>query len=150
MCERDDELTCANGCGTWLGNARLQLDPATLVGISRANPFGASALPFTRCLVCRHSLTDVYKGDRNVLVLGQCLEHGVWLERADRSAFEAHYAEAIQLRASEMARQQAEQVRDQQEQALASLPDVVQELVRRVALLERQVQDLKRQIEDLS
>lgn len=156
--ERDDELNCTNGCGTWLGNAHLAIAPADLRPISRGNPFRATALPFTRCLVCKLSLNDLYKGDRNVLVLGQCLEHGIWIEHADRAAFEAAYAADIpalakerELReAEELAAKRATERREQHAAELAEMPDVVKELVRRVALLEHQVEDLKRKLEKLS
>ncbi|MDX2090488.1 MAG: hypothetical protein SFX73_21700 [Kofleriaceae bacterium] len=156
--ERDDELSCANGCGTWLGNAHLPIAPDDLRPISRGNPSRATALPFTRCLVCKLSLNDLYKGDRKVLVLGQCLEHGIWIEQADRAAFEAAYAADIpalaqereQREAEELAAKLAREKREKHERELSAMPDFVKELVRRVALLEHQVEDLKRKVEKLS
>lgn len=145
----EDELVCTEGCGTWLGNAVLLLDPASLVSQSSSTPpVGQSALPFARCLVCNRSLTDLYKGVRaHVMVLGQCLEHGVWLERTDRATFTAMYGREIRAHADELERREAERLREQAAQAreqaeqayLTTLPPAVADLVTRVATLERTV-----------
>ena len=104
--ESDDEWNCGSGCGTWLGNRLLAslIDPATLRN-SKGNPFRATALPRTACLICRQPLNAHYKGTVDVLVLGQCLPHGVWLEQADRATFEALYADEIRAHALTTAKQ---------------------------------------------
>ncbi len=107
--ETDDWLYCTGGCGTWLGNRVIKtlLDPALLVK-STGNPFRATALPPTKCLVCKQPLNDLYKGAVDVLTLGQCTAHGVWLEQADRTVFEALYAPEIHRTAEVAERQELE------------------------------------------
>jgi hypothetical protein len=136
--ESDDQLECANGCGSWLGNGliKMMVDPATLVK-SKGNPFKATPLPPTKCLICRKPLNDLYQGNVDVLTLGQCLEHGVWLEAADRSIFEALYA-------PEIARRRVELVRKEELARVAEEVDpVVARLMVRVETLEAQMRALQ-------
>lgn len=156
--ERDDELACGDGCGTWLGNACLPLSAPALMASSRRHPLSAKPLPPTKCLVCKRSLLDLYnKADVDVLTIGQCLEHGIWIERGDRAKFEAAYGEAIRdheadvaAQAIALANRQAELEHKHAElanqQFLASLPSVVASLVKRVEALENTVEDLERQL----
>ena len=142
--ESDDQLECANGCGSWLGNALIKtmVDPASLVK-SKGNPFKATPLPPTKCLVCRKPLNDLYQGNVDVLTLGQCVEHGVWLEVADRSTFEALYAPEI-VRARAERAQKAELARVAEE-----VDPAVARLMVRVDALENQVRALQAELEDL-
>ncbi len=142
--ESDDQLECANGCGSWLGNGLIKtmIDPASLVK-SKGNPFKATPLPPTKCLICRKPLNDLYQGNVDVLTLGQCLEHGVWLEAADRSMFEALYAPEIVRERAERAKQ-AELDRVSEE-----LDPVVARLMLRVDALEAQVRALETETAEL-
>jgi hypothetical protein len=139
--EHDDELPCGNGCGTWVGNARIRIVPDALRTLSRGAPGGATALPFTRCLVCKLSLNELYRGDRDVLVLGQCLEHGIWIEGADLATFETHYGPAIDAH-----RREVERVALERERAPVPLPDLVRQLVQRITRLEDRVAELEREL----
>ncbi len=140
--ETDDWMKCTSGCGTWIGNGLLKtlLDPATLVK-SNGNPFRAAPLPPTKCLVCKKPLNDLYKGAIDVLTLGQCVPHGVWLDRADRATFEAMYSTEIRLY-----RKVAEK---QQQLELAPLDPEVASLIIRVETLEALVQKLQRELDEL-
>ncbi len=164
----DGVRACPDGCGTWVDNTRLPLEPGDLPGISRGTPVHATALPFTRCVVCKLSLNDLYKGDHTVLVLGQCLDHGIWIERGDLAAFDEVYAAVLPRLAEVRARRETEaeaarrererreaeaeaarrerERREQHDHAIAELPDILQQLVRRVELLEHQVAQLKHQL----
>jgi hypothetical protein len=136
--ESDDQLECSNGCGSWLGNGLIKtlLDPASLVK-SKGNPFKATPLPPSKCLVCKKPLNDLYMGTVDVLTLGQCVVHGVWLEHADRAMFEALYA-------PEIARQRAERARKDELARVADEVDpVVARLMQRVDALEAQVRALQ-------
>ncbi len=137
--ESDDQLECANGCGSWLGNSLIKtiVDPMLLVK-SKGNPFKATPLPPTKCLVCRQPLNDLYKGNVDVLTLGQCVDHGVWLEAADRATFEALYAPDIarwsnEARTAELAR-------------MVEVDAVVAKLILRVEALERTVGQLQTEL----
>lgn len=142
--ESDDQLECANGCGSWLGNGliKLMLDPASLVK-SKGNPFKATPLPPTRCLICKQPLNDLYQGNASVLTLGQCLAHGVWLEAADRSVFEAFYAQEIVRRRVELA-QRAELA-----PVAKAVDPVIAKLMIRVDTLEAQVRALQDELAHL-
>ena len=142
--ETDDWLVCGEGCGTWLGNGLVKtlLDPATLVK-SKGNPFRATPLPPTKCVVCKQLMNDLYKGAIDVLTLGQCLEHGVWLETADREIFEAMYADEIRAHRGTTQEYVAKLA------TLAALDPDVAKLTLRVDALEKLVRDLQYQINDL-
>lgn len=142
--ESDAELVCANGCGTWLGNRLIKpiLDPDSLVR-SKGNPFKATPLPPTRCLVCKAPLNDLYQGDPDVLSFGQCLEHGIWLEREGRERFEARFA-------PEVARTQIERARRAELARISEQADpVVARLSERVEALEAEVRTLRRELDEL-
>lgn len=147
------ELRCTDGHGTWLPTSILStmLDPATLVKISKGNPFRAVALPATRCLVCKKLMNDLYQGAVDTIVLGQCVEHGIWIENADRDTFESMYSSVIgktrrqREREAEEAEQRAREEREAAERAARLHDDpVVVHLIRRVQILEAQVAELKR------
>jgi hypothetical protein len=142
--ESDDQLECANGCGSWLGNGliKMMVDPSSLVK-SKGNPFKATPLPPTKCLVCKKPLNDLYQGNVDVLTLGQCLEHGVWLEAADRSIFEALYAPEI-VRARAERAEKAELARVSEE-----VDPVVARLMQRVDALETQVRAMQAELAEL-
>lgn len=145
----DDEaaLACGAGCGTWAPNSVLRLDPASLVELARSGPTRGPALPFTRCPACKRSLTDLYAGRDAELVLGQCLEDGVWIERGDLASFEAMFGDAIRRQANARAAADAASAREREHRAyLASLPPGVADLVQRVNRLERTVEELSRQL----
>ena len=147
------ELRCTDGHGTWLPNAILStlLDPASLVKISKGNPFRAVALPPTRCLVCTKVMNDLYQGAVDTIVNGQCVEHGIWNEHADRDVFEAMYSHVIgptrrqRERDAEAAEEREREEREAAERAARMHHDpVVVDLIRRVQHLEAQVAELKR------
>lgn len=142
--ESDDQLECANGCGSWLGNGLIKplMDPTSLVK-SKGNPFKATPLPPTKCLVCRKPLNDLYQGNVDVLTLGQCLEHGIWLEHADRSIFEALYAPEIGRARIERARQ------DELARVAEEVDPVVARLMQRVEALEAKVHALEKEAAEL-
>jgi hypothetical protein len=108
------------------------------VAKARGNPFKATPLPPTRCLVCKKPLNDLYKGSVDVLTIGQCLDHGVWVEGSSRADFEALFAPERRAR-EEAAARAAE---------LAAL-DPVAKLLRRVDQLERIVAELQAEIATL-
>jgi polyhydroxyalkanoate synthesis regulator phasin len=152
--ESDDELNCSSGCGTWLGNKLIQkLVALETIARSSGNPFRATPLRPTRCLVCKEPLNDLYKGTVDVLTLGQCLEHGVWLEAADRSVFEAMYRPDIRER--ELDEQRLREVAQAQEQRLREViqaegvDPVVGRMMLRIEALETQVTSLKKEVADL-
>lgn len=147
------ELRCTDGHGTWLPNAILKtmLDPASLVKISKGNPFRAVALPATRCLVCKKLMNDLYQGVVDTIVLGQCVDHGVWIESTDRDTFESMYSSVIgktrrqREREAEAAEQRAKAEREAAERAARLHDDpIVVDLIRRVQILEAEVAALKR------
>lgn len=152
------EQRCTDGHGTWLARSVLitLLDPARLSTISKGNPFRVTALPPTRCLVCKELLNDLYQGDREPIALGQCVEHGVWIEGADRDTFEEKYASVIgktrrqrEREAQELAEREREREREQREAAervAARIHDdpIIVDLVYRVRALEAEVAALKR------
>jgi len=145
----DDEaaLACGAGCGTWVPNAMMRLDPASLVGLARSSPTRSPAFPFSRCPTCKRSLTDLYAGRDTELALGQCLEHGVWIERGNLTLFESLFADEIRRQADARAAADAESARMREEQAnLASLPPGVADLIQRVQRLERTVEELAHQL----
>jgi len=149
--EPETALACGAGCGTWLPNAVLSLDPAALVLMSRAQAAGATPLPFSRCPVCTRSLTDLYAGLDDALVIGQCLEDGVWVEGGDHTLFEATFEAEIAQHAARRARDDADRASERAAQAyMASLPPAVADLLRRVAYLERTVEDLYRKLAALT
>lgn len=97
---RDNGLVCANGCGEWMTNAAV----VYLVGTSEFVRLGkpglhhrATPLPATKCVVCSAMLDDQYPAITidDVLTIGRCSAHGVWIEGRDRAAFEAAYRVAI-------------------------------------------------------
>ena len=138
--ESDDELVCANGCGVWLANKLLlALMPLETITKSSGNPFRAEPLPPTKCLVCKTALNDLYKGTVDVLTIGQCLEHGIWLEHGDRATFEAMFRGDIR---------RAEVVRAKQEELADVDPEIVKLLVR-IEALETEVRMLRDLVEDL-
>jgi len=137
-------------------NSVLPLRPASLMDISRPSPTQASALPFSRCPVCSHSLTDFYAGAEDLLVIGQCLEHGVWIERGDPAVLEATFAAEIARHATEIAspaEAEPEDVEPPPERVMTStrtaLAPGVAELMKRVSSLERTVEDLYRKLASL-
>lgn len=135
--ETDDELSCSDGCGTWL-SAKLVDDLVGMTAVSKAsgNPFRATPLPPTKCMVCKKPLNDLYKGAVDVLTIGQCLEHGVWLERSSRSDFEALFAPERRVQA----------VVKEREEELSHLDPEVAKLIMRVETLERLVTQLQAEI----
>lgn len=143
-------LVCGAECGTWLPNAVLSLDPAALMSMSRTQAARATPLPFSRCPVCTRSLTDLYAGIDDVLVIGQCLEDGVWVEGGDHALFEATFEAEIRQHEALRARDDADRASERAEQAyMASLPLGVADLLRRVAYLERTVEELYRKLDAL-
>ena len=144
--DADDQLVCPAGCGAWLPRAALEqlVDPAKLPRLSHAPFHRATPLPRTPCLACRRPLDDLYQGDfENVLTMGLCIEHGLWIERGDRATFAARYAGEIEVRRIEY----AEVLR--RRRLLADEGPVVVDLVDRVEALERTVAHLARLLEDL-
>jgi len=140
------EQRCTEGCGTWLPSSILAtlLDVATLPTISRGNPFRATALPTTRCLVCRAAMNDIYQGPVDTLVVGQCVAHGIWIENADRATFERMYAAEISASGNKRSRVAAlEAARGAEQSARIHGDPIVAELLRRVADLEARVADLE-------
>jgi hypothetical protein len=136
------EQRCTDGHGTWLPNSILAtlLDPQALPKISRGNPFRAVALPTTKCLVCKTPMNDLYQGAVDTLVVGQCLEHGIWIEAADRDTFESMYSTTIGTTRRERQRDEEKAA----EQATFHEDPVVADLIRRVRDLEAEVAELKR------
>jgi len=139
------ELRCTDGHGTWLPNAILStmLDPASLVRISKGNPFRAVALPATRCLVCKKLMNDLYHGAVDTIVLGQCVDHGIWIETADRDTFESMYSSVIGKTRRQRERE-AEAAEAAERAARLHDDPIVVDLIRRVQILEAEVADLKR------
>lgn len=142
--ESDDHLVCANGCGSWLGNRLIKqmVDPPSLVK-SKGNPFKATPLPPTKCLMCKKLLNDLYQGTVDVLTLGQCVDHGVWLESADLGIFEAMYAPEIVRQRIERAEQ------DELARVANEVDPVVARLMVRVETLESQVRALQTELAEL-
>jgi hypothetical protein len=143
LLHEDGEERCTDGCGTWLPNSILAtlLDPATLPSISRGNPFRATALSPTKCLVCRGLMNDLYQGAVDTLVLGQCALHGIWIEAADRDTFESMYSATIGTTRKQ--RREAEAEEAARAERLHDDPAVA-DLIRRVRALEAEVAELKR------
>jgi Zn-finger nucleic acid-binding protein len=99
-----DDSSCGDGCGIWIARAAIErLLPMTALANVRANPFKAHPFKPARCPVCKASLADHYAGDRQIISLGQCSEHGIWIDGASRADFEAVYAGEI--RSAEHARE---------------------------------------------
>ena len=136
--ESDGELRCTHdGCGTWLPSKLVdELVGMAVVSKASGNPFRATPLPPTRCFVCKKPLNDLYKGTVDVLTIGQCLDHGIWLERSTRADFEAMFAPE---------RRHLETVKARQEE-LAQLDPHVANLTLRVEHLERVVYQLQTEI----
>lgn len=152
--ESDDELNCASRCGTWLGNKLIEkLVTLETIAKSTGNPFRATALRPMRCLVCKEPLNDLYKGTVDVLTMGQCMAHGVWLEAADRAVFEAMFRPDIRER--ELHDQRLREVAEAQEQRLREMVEaegvdpVVGRMMLRIEALESQVDTLKTELEAL-
>ena len=102
LVENDDGgLACRNGCGEWLPNKLVLAALGALELRTLGRPgfhHKATPLPPTRCLVCGAGLDDLYRAidsPTEVLTLGRCASHGVWLEGRGREAFETAYAAAI-------------------------------------------------------
>ena len=133
--ERDDELHCANGCGTWVGNTLLRtlVEPQQLAGASSAPFFRATPLPRTACLVCGTALNDLYQGFADVLTIGQCAAHGIWIQSGDLATFRAAYAQAIDAHAANRAR----------DEVLERADPVVVQLLLRIEALEAKVTGLE-------
>jgi hypothetical protein len=132
-----DELRCSNGCGTWLTKKLVdELVGMAVVAKSSGNPFRATPLPATKCLTCKKPLNDLYKGAVDVLTIGQCMEHGVWLERSSRGDFEALFAPERRVQAAAKER----------EDELADLDPELVKLLLRVEQLERVVVQLQAEI----
>jgi len=133
--EDDGELVCANGCGTWIGNKVLRtlVDPQQLAGASSAPFFRATPLPRTACLVCGTALNDLYQGFADVLTIGQCVAHGIWIQSADLATFRAAYREAIDAHAANRAR----------DEMLGHADPLVAELLLRIEALEAKVTGLE-------
>jgi hypothetical protein len=119
---------------------------------ARANPFRATPFKPARCPSCKTPLDDLYAGVApNICSLGQCLEHGIWLDHTNRDGFEAAYAEAIRMTANARAAV-TEQAREQREldeltERLAGDDTVSRsELARRLVRLERIVAGLERML----
>lgn len=152
-----DDLVCGDGCGTWIANAQLaRLLPVDEVKPgARANPFRANPFPPARCPFCKNQLDDCYAGSKVVVSLGQCLEHGIWLDRATRADFQAAYDGYIRkLTHAREAALAAERKKEREQQRATE--DVAHwldgndtvnrtELARRIAELERIVATLTRQ-----
>lgn len=86
-------------------------------------------------------MNDLYQGAVDTLVLGQCLEHGVWLEAADRATFESMYAATINTTRTQ--RREADEAAAARAAILHPDPAVA-DLIRRVRTLEAEVAELKR------
>ncbi|MBL9015025.1 MAG: hypothetical protein JNL83_12655 [Myxococcales bacterium] len=138
--ETDGELRCTqNGCGTWLPKKLVDdIVGMDAVARSKGNPFRATPLRPTKCLVCKQPLNDLYKGAHDVLTIGQCVEHGIWIERSSRSDLEALFAPERRAREAAAAR----------EAELAKL-DPVDQLALRVEQLEKVVSQLQAEISSL-
>ena len=125
------DFTCPDGCGSWLPHRTIValIGDRRLGTVTNNGPYWrATALPLTRCLVCRRELEAHYPAlERQVLTIGDCPDHGAWIEAGDRAAFERAYASTI-----------ANQARS----ALGPKPT----LANRVAALERRVAELEAQL----
>ena len=102
LVEGDDGwLACRNGCGEWVPNKVVLATLGSLdLGVLGRPGFHhkATPLPPTRCRVCDAPLDDLYRAidsPTDVLTLGVCKSHGVWLEGRGRDAFETAYGAAI-------------------------------------------------------
>lgn len=138
----DDELRCPDGHGAWIDDGVLarRVEPAELPRLSRGNPFKATALPPTRCLTCSQPLNDLYAGERPVLSVGQCVEHGAWIESGDLAAFDRAYGvvagDAPRVTPA-TARARVVEVAD----------PLVRELLARIEALEAEVRTLRAQLD---
>jgi len=97
---RDGGLACADGCGEWITNSTIIYLVGTSDFIALGKPglhHRATPLPPTRCLFCSDLLDDQYPAIAidDVLTIGRCAAHGVWIEGRGRAAFEAAYRLAI-------------------------------------------------------
>ena len=96
------DFVCGDGCGTWMDKSALAKlvgdDP--LVGSPGVPYWKVDALPATACFMCKLALEDLYVtlGER-VMPIGQCRDHGAWLERGTRADFEAGFAARIKAHA---------------------------------------------------
>ncbi len=128
------DLVCPEGCGTWIPRAgvfqlvgEVKLESVGKIAFWKVDPFEP-----TRCLVCKAPLADLYAQlGQGALALGQCVDHGVWLQRATREHFERAYAHLI------------EQKRPAPAPTRFEVPSRVELLEQRIAALEQRVGELE-------
>lgn len=92
------DLVCPEGCGTWIPHAAVidlfgerPLESVGKIAYWKVDPFEP-----TLCLACNAPLEDLYAAlDDGAIALGQCVKHGVWLQRATRGELERAYADVI-------------------------------------------------------
>lgn len=151
MLATDDggDLVCANGCGRWIANASLQrlIAPSWLPSRAKANPFKATPFAPAACPVCRKRLEDIYSGVRPIVSLGQCAEHGIWVDRYGRAELEAAFADAIEEYRAHAATQLAED--ELRRRIAAGDVSLIKVLFERNEMLQARVERLERAVRAL-
>lgn len=91
------DLVCSGRCGSWIAAKAVDklLPPDAVKAGARGNPFKATPFAPARCPRCKAALEDLYAGTKRVISFGRCVDHGIWLDRETRPAFESAYAEQI-------------------------------------------------------
>ncbi len=148
IADKRQDLACPDGCGTWIAaDAILRLvGTPDLVAVSRPIQFWrATPLAPVTCPSCKTPLAPVYTPlGHDVLTLGQCLQHGAWIDRGTHDDFETAYHAAIE-RQQRSPRPTSVSPKPRSAARTASAEERIEALEARVGELERVVAALRAQ-----